>query len=479
VAHHRASSAHFYAHVRFGGARYPIAKLRPIQIVLVSLFEDARVEQLAMQSRPGLRDLWSPYIKAMNSDGNDVPALLRQLTRALFDPEQPTANPWVEKAQRWFYARRSEWNDPALSRELGNLLGNDLGQMRLQFDWKGYAVEPLYRDDHRGLWCNWSDDNDPIPQDIQHAGIRIDNAATAVATAAMAAEDSARSSEVGEWLSGGKVVAAGVETLPEWDYKRQCYRSHWVSVRQREIADGSVAQARKLAGISVPWLHNRLPGNGRRRFRRGASGDTIDLDACIRHRIDGRLGLTSDPRIYRQPTKRPQPRASLILIDMSLSMAQPSKSQAQLSIAQSNPHENSLGITALEYAAAVALQITRFAQLRGDRVAIYGFCSDGRHALFITPIKSFDEIFAEQKLLARLSGLNAAYSTRLGAALRYAQQLFSDDRIMLREIVLLGDGEASDIDAFDPNYLHEDVLQAHLEIQRANIELRVIAVTDE
>ena len=32
------------------------------------------------------------------------------------------------------------------------LLGNDLGQMRVQFNAKTYVVEPLYRDDGLGLW---------------------------------------------------------------------------------------------------------------------------------------------------------------------------------------------------------------------------------------------------------------------------------------------------------------------------------------
>jgi hypothetical protein len=155
---HRAASAHFFAHKSFGGAPFSTARLRPIQIVLVSLFEDARVEQLALRTRPGLRRLWQPYIESLDTEGGDVPALLRRLTQALFDPASPQRQPWIEKARCLFYERREEWGDPALSRELGNWLGNDIGQMRLQFNWKSYVVEPAYRDDHRGLWI---DDNDP------------------------------------------------------------------------------------------------------------------------------------------------------------------------------------------------------------------------------------------------------------------------------------------------------------------------------
>src|SRR4029078_8505940 len=38
------------------------------------------------------------------------------------------------------------------SRQVGGLLGNDLGQMRVQFNARTYVVEPVYRDDGLGLW---------------------------------------------------------------------------------------------------------------------------------------------------------------------------------------------------------------------------------------------------------------------------------------------------------------------------------------
>ena len=40
----------------------------------------------------------------------------------------------------------------ALCRRIGSALGNDLGQMRVQFNAKDYAVQPAYRDDNIGLW---------------------------------------------------------------------------------------------------------------------------------------------------------------------------------------------------------------------------------------------------------------------------------------------------------------------------------------
>ncbi len=50
--------------------------LKPLQVALVNLIEDARVETLAMQRLPGLRRVWSPYHVAAADGLLTAPALL-------------------------------------------------------------------------------------------------------------------------------------------------------------------------------------------------------------------------------------------------------------------------------------------------------------------------------------------------------------------------------------------------------------------
>ena len=50
---------------------------------------------------------------------------------ALFDPGHADPDPWIAKGRALFAARQSRLEDPAISREIGNLLGNDLGPMRV------------------------------------------------------------------------------------------------------------------------------------------------------------------------------------------------------------------------------------------------------------------------------------------------------------------------------------------------------------
>ena len=110
--------------------------LRPIQVALVGLIEDARVEHLAMREMPGLRRLWQPFHVALPSFTVTAVSLMARLSRALIDADYRDENPFVVKARSMFAENAQRWGDPALSREMGNLLGNDLGQMRVQFNFK-------------------------------------------------------------------------------------------------------------------------------------------------------------------------------------------------------------------------------------------------------------------------------------------------------------------------------------------------------
>ena len=99
-------------------------------------------------------------------------SLMARLARALIDPAYEDDNPWVAKGRTMFAEAGGALSDPAISREIGNLLGNDLGQMRVQFNFKTYLVEPLYRDDNLFLWDmgdagqQQSDDQEAIHQAV-------------------------------------------------------------------------------------------------------------------------------------------------------------------------------------------------------------------------------------------------------------------------------------------------------------------------
>ena len=93
-----------------------MGSLKPVQIALVSLIEDARVEQLAIGRFPGLRRFWLPFHLADASGVVTAPALMARLARALLDPTYFDSHGWVNKGRDLFFAERVRWTDPAISR---------------------------------------------------------------------------------------------------------------------------------------------------------------------------------------------------------------------------------------------------------------------------------------------------------------------------------------------------------------------------
>ena len=56
--------------------------------------------------------------------------------------------------------------DASVSREIGGLLGNNPGRMRVQFNARTYVVEPAYWDDNRGL-CDFGDQQSSSPMEAE------------------------------------------------------------------------------------------------------------------------------------------------------------------------------------------------------------------------------------------------------------------------------------------------------------------------
>ena len=95
----------------------------------------------------------------------------------------------------------------------------------------------------------------------------------------------------------------------------------------------------------------------------------------------------------------------------------------------------------------------------GDPFAIHAFCSNGREEVRYTRIKDFQTPFNEVTK-ARLAGLQSGYSTRIGAALRHAGAELESQLTHRRLLLVVTDGEPSDIDIKERRYLVEDARKA-------------------
>jgi len=459
VVVYRAAAAHAAAHLVYSTQRFSMRQLRPVQVALVSLVEDARVEQLAIRELPGLRALWLPFHKARSAQGADAESRMARLARALLDGDHRDDDAWVAKGRALFAARAGHLEDPSLSRDIGVLLGNDLGQMRVQFNAKTYVPEPAYRDDNCFLWDVGAAD-EPAPGDARDATWRTSRLDRAGSDQSLdAAPDGDGAAEVRARAEGTLGSDARSYAYDEWDFVIGLYRRQWCTVRERlaRTGDGScVRRIQRQHAETVERLARVISRTElrRARWRRAQlDGDRLDLDASIRATVDQRSGRAPDPRVHERQDRDERDLAALLLLDLSQSTTArvPGTDVTVLTLAR-------------EAAAVVADAMARI----GDSFAIHGFHSDGRHEVAYYRFKEFDEPY-DEPAQARLAGMAGQFSTRMGAAIRHAGSCLSARRAGRRLILLVTDGAPHDVDVYDRRYLVDDARRAVQEQTRRGI----------
>ncbi|MCB1379729.1 MAG: VWA domain-containing protein [Alphaproteobacteria bacterium] len=464
AAHYTAVMAHIGAHMAYGRGKFPVGKLKPIQIALVGLIEDARVEALALRDYPGLKRLWQRFHVARPGVGFSAELLMARLARSLLDSSYVDDDPWVNKGRMLFHDNRSQWDDPIISRKIGDLLGNDLGQMRVQFNSRTHVIEPSYRDDNTGLW----DYGDAPPEQAETAELLLE----AVRITQTDEKEKPDRREHGEGADSPANMAVKLQATPddqgipiarhaEWDHIAGVMRNEWTTIVEFQAKPASPDDIevilRKYADVEnrIARLVRSAKVSRRQRMRRQPQGDRIDLDACIRAAIEHRAGLTPDPRLYETSEMRARDLSVLLLLDVSEST-------------RDRVRDTTTTVIAMERAAA-ALVGQAMSGL-GDPFAIHAFCSDGREEVRYYRVKDFGESFGEATR-ARLAGLRGRLSTRLGAALRQAAAEISSQATHRKLILVVTDGEPSDVDVVDRVYLAEDSRKAVQHLSHLGVDV--------
>ena len=442
-----AAASHAAAHLVYSPPSFNGEGLGPIARALVALLEDARVEALAMRELPGLARLWRPLHTASPATGAGFEALMQRLARALADPGYDDPDPWVRKGRALFFLDATlgllALRTPADVRKAAVLLGNDIGQMRLQFNAKTYRPAPAYRDDHRWMWAADVLTQVPPPA-VAAGGDVLDDHDPAVDT-----------NEV-------------VTHHPEWDHLISRVRADWCRVVERPAPPGGDATAPYDGDVVRAGLRLRAPLRRLTHLSavpcRSDEGEAFDLGALVDWRVARQLRHAADPRVYRAIDPRRASAAVWLLVDRSASTA-----------AVVAHGKGQGGHSVLHGAARCARAMASALQAIGVACAVSGFSSQGRHAVHLETVKSFDEEGGE-RLGARLLALRPGGSTRLGAALRHAARRLAQRRAAPLWVIVLSDGEANDIDVHDPRYLVEDARHAVAGIRRFGVHSACIVL---
>ncbi|MEW7975921.1 MAG: VWA domain-containing protein [Candidatus Sedimenticola endophacoides] len=438
IDRYRAAVAHMSAHQRWT-SQIVADNFSPFQRVAAELLEDSRVEYLAMREYPGLRHIWlTLHPKPGEADCDPqrqscIRHRLAMLSYAILNPDHDYRNPdIIEFAQRFHEIMAG---GESSTKEIASLALSFIARTRRQEDLAANVyftdTEVDYRDDNRHMWLFIEEDDEP--DDFE-------------ATRKVKEEEE-------------EVDGLPPRHYPEWDYKTKTYRPDWVSLYERLHPSGdgmkidALLSKHEALAKRLKQILDTLKPQNYVRIRYQEEGSELDLDVAIRSLIDFKAGHTPDPRINMSHRHDGRDIAVLLLLDLSQSLSEVPEgtSQSILELSQE----------------AVALLSWAIERL-GDEFAIAGFSSNSRHEVRYQHIKGFEERW-DDRVKDRLAAMEAGYSTRMGAAMRHAAHYLSARRADKKLLLVLTDGEPSDIDVNDQQLLIQDTHKAVQELDREGI----------
>lgn len=257
----------------------------------------------------------------------------------------------------------------------------------------------------------------------------------------------------------GAALGVGGAAHPEWDVFNERYRPNWC-----RVVEFPVAVTADLGAAEVPRdevLRRRLSrvGLGPKVLRRRPDGDELDIEALIELAIDLRSGYSPAEHVYLESRKLTRDLGVLILLDCSGSATD----------------TDSDGLAVHEHQRRAAATLAAALTDLGDRVAVYGFRSHGRHAVHLLAVKTFSQRFGAMER-TRLHRLQPSGYTRLGAGIRGAGELLKTNAgTPNRLLLVLSDGFPYD-DGYEGRYAEADTSKAIEELRTDGIACLCLSI---
>ncbi|MHB8453486.1 MAG: VWA domain-containing protein [Acidiferrobacterales bacterium] len=466
---YRAAAAHAAAHLVYTREPISMEQLNPAQIFIIGLFEDARIEGLAIRQFPGMKQLWSKFhakVQEVSCPTDPLVGMLERLAFSLLDDsfrDDDTLIRETASAFREEFFRRAE--DNRIAWDLGVTFYNRLaerGAIPSLRTLESFAVP--YRDDNRYCWATdeivWHEaEYVPAPKQVRKYVSTLDMVNTL--DCELAGDDAQEIwvlkepfylDQEGRTINEieGKEPVSEPYHYQEWDYTVQLYRPNWVTVLEKRPKKGHAQEIDQILTDNKPvasrlrHVIDAIQPEGVQRFRHQEDGEEIDINAAIRAMIDIRMGQMPDQRVNIRIVRKVRDLAVMVLLDLSESTNE-----------KLNGSEKPVIQLAREATSLLSWAIDRV----GDPFAIHGFASDGRHDVQYYRFKDFKDPYSDD-VKERLAGMQGGLSTRMGGALRHAATFLHRQPEQKKLILLVTDGEPADIDVRDPQYLRHDTKKA-------------------
>jgi nitric oxide reductase activation protein len=478
---YRATAAHCAAHIVETQQPISAEALNPMQMAVISVIEDARVEALSIRRFPGLKAMWAKLHTATPEMSNSVGDYLNRLARALLDETYQDNDPWIAEARVLFANARDRLNSNLTSWEIGVQLAHSLSSKKIAFNPRTDLLTAPYRDDNRYFWeFEEFDFNkaagagyESIKQVRKYVSVMEMANEIDVETAGDDAEEIwvlgtelFPYENIGDESNGksfneleGKEPISDPFHYSEWDYQIQLERPAWATVLEKRAKQGDVQLINDITAQYKREIHrmkfllDAMQPQGVQRIRKLEDGDEIDINAAVQSFIDIRLGNQPDPRIMMRSVRKTRDFSILVLLDLSESTNEVVQGQEY---------------SVLDLTRRACVLLSDAISKVGDPFAIHGFCSDGRHDVEYIRFKDFDQHWDDAPK-AKLAGMTGQLSTRMGAAIRHAGHHLQLQRSAKKLLIVITDGEPADIDVRDPQYLRMDTKKAVEEVAKFGV----------
>ncbi len=471
---YRASAAHAACHQVYTTEQFDSTGLSALQVVLIGLIEDARIEGLAVAQFPGLKQTWLSFHTVTPQSGDTAVGLMARLARILLDEDYRDNHPWVSLGFSLFSENKAQPNVTDWVREIGTRLAEEMQGMGVIYSQSNDVIDIPYRDDNQYMWEF---------EDIREAGQVI---------AGVTTQQTRKYVSVMEMINAIDVPGAGDDAneiwvlnseffrdeettsinqqegrepppdpyhYPEWDYQMQLDRPDWCTVLEKRAKPGElqliddIVVKHKPIVARLKYLIEAMQPQGVQRLRKQEDGDEIDINAAVRAMIEMRMGEQPDPRIMIRNVRKVRELSVMLLIDLSES---------------TNDAVLGSESTVLELAREATVLLADALDKIGDPFAIHGFDSNGRHDVEYFRYKDFGSPYND-KAKSRLAGMSGQLSTRMGAAMRHAGSILKRQPSNKKLLLVITDGEPADNDVRDPQYLRFDAKKAVEELTRNGV----------
>lgn len=430
-------AAHAKAHLLHSAFFQPMGKFKQLSLALISLLEDERVERLIAGEIEGIDAVFASRLDiAQALDIGGVETQLAKLSVCLKRRSNVYGDYWCGKALTMFDQVLSSGQGFAALREAGSILANDLGQMRYQFDHTRYAVWPTYRDDNSILWTDAS-----VEQKIQ------------------------------ETVTHSASQPPPLEELPvikepiifyydEWDGENGTMKEAFVMVNHTGLAPAYGAKGIPLRAAHATPFKSRRKRTMRGEFKVSTDdGEQLWLDKAIERSVDLRCRISPTENIYQLWQRQQLSAGVMVLIDASES---------------ANDRIPGTFTSILDIEKRAISYLADFFQSIHIPFAVSSFHSNTRADVSISLHKDFTSPWSASERKA-IKGLQAGFSTRLGAALRHMGNLCSK-RLQKPMVLVLTDGVPSDVDVVQENYLLLDAQYAVAQLWEEGVAVNCMKI---